>query len=146
MPSAGDIRAILGGVAGVTSAAYSVSRSAAADLAVLANFAIRDTGSKIPTAAPAMPIRNISLTATQDAFVERMLRTGTYQNASEAVRDALRLLQQRRLEDAGRLKQLRRHIKSGLADLAGGDYVEVDSDDLEAFFAEEALEPGQTSD
>jgi antitoxin ParD1/3/4 len=93
-----------------------------------------------------MPTRNISLTATQDAFIERMLRTGTYQNASEAVRDALRLLQQRRLEDAARLKHLRRHIKSGLADLAGGDYVEVDSDDLEAFFAEEALEPGQTSD
>ena len=50
-----------------------------------------------------MPTRNISLTARQDAFIDRMVRGGIYQNASEAVRDALRLLQQRRLEDAAKL-------------------------------------------
>ena len=47
-----------------------------------------------------MPTRNISLTDQQDAFVERVVKTGQYQNASEAIRDALRMLQQKRREDA----------------------------------------------
>jgi antitoxin ParD1/3/4 len=51
-----------------------------------------------------VPTRKINLTAEQDAFVERVVRSGEYQNASEAVRDALRLLQQRRREDALKLK------------------------------------------
>ena len=33
-----------------------------------------------------MPTRNVSLTAEQDAFVERMVKGGEYQNPSEAVR------------------------------------------------------------
>ncbi len=45
-----------------------------------------------------MPTRNISLTPEQDAFVEKVVQAGEYQNASEAVRDALRTLQQRRRE------------------------------------------------
>jgi len=32
-----------------------------------------------------MPTRNISLTAEQDAFVEKLVEAGEYQNASEAV-------------------------------------------------------------
>ena len=43
-----------------------------------------------------MPTRNISLTAEQDAFVEKLVKAGEYQNASEALRDALRALEQRR--------------------------------------------------
>lgn len=37
-----------------------------------------------------MPTRNISLTPEQDAFIQGGVRSGEYQNASEAVRDALR--------------------------------------------------------
>jgi antitoxin ParD1/3/4 len=47
-----------------------------------------------------MPTRNISLTVEQDAFVESVVKAGEYRNASEAARDALRALQQRRREDA----------------------------------------------
>lgn len=68
----------------------------------------------------AMPTRNISLTTTQDAFIDRMVRTGTYQNASEAVRDALRLLQQRHREDTAKLKALRSAARVGIADLDRG--------------------------
>ena len=53
-----------------------------------------------------MPTRNISLTPEQDAFIEATVKSGEYQNASEAVRDALRALQQRRREDV--LTPLRR--------------------------------------
>jgi antitoxin ParD1/3/4 len=80
-----------------------------------------------------MATRNISLTAEQDAFIEKIVRAGEYQNASEAVRDALRMLQQRRREDALKLKALRAHIKAGLDDIARGDFVEVDDSELESF-------------
>ena len=38
-----------------------------------------------------MPTRNINLTAEQDAFVQEVVEAGEYQNASEAIRDALRV-------------------------------------------------------
>jgi antitoxin ParD1/3/4 len=62
-----------------------------------------------------VPTRNVSLTAAQDAFIERVVRVGEYQNASEAIRDALRVLQQKRREDALKLRGLRTQIKAGLA-------------------------------
>jgi len=80
-----------------------------------------------------MPTRNISLTAEQDAFVESVVTAGEYQNASEAVRDALRVLQQRRREDALKLKALRAQIKAGVAALDRGDFVEVDDAELDGF-------------
>src|SRR5437879_4351573 len=80
-----------------------------------------------------MPTRNISLTSEQDAFVESVVKAGEYQNASEAVRDALRALQQRRREDALKLKALRAQVKAGVDALGRGDFVEVDDGDLDAY-------------
>jgi antitoxin ParD1/3/4 len=77
-----------------------------------------------------MPTRNISLTPEQDAFVDSVVKAGEYQNASEAVRDALRVLQQRRREDALKLKALRMQIKAGVEALERGDFIEVDAEDL----------------
>ena len=80
-----------------------------------------------------MPTRNISLTDEQDAFVDSVVKAGEYQNASEAVRDALRALQQRRKEDALKLKALRAQIKAGVEALERGDFVEVADADLDAY-------------
>src|SRR5829696_3766784 len=80
-----------------------------------------------------MPTRNISLTTEHDAFVEKVVQTGEYQNASEAVRDALRALQQRRREDALKLKALRLQIKAGVESLERGEFVEVDDSGLEGY-------------
>jgi antitoxin ParD1/3/4 len=80
-----------------------------------------------------MPTRNISLTHEQDAFVDSVVKAGEYQNASEAVRDALRVLQQRRREDALKLKALRMQIKAGVEALERGDFIEVDAEDLEGY-------------
>lgn len=80
-----------------------------------------------------MPTRNISLTPEQDAFVEKIVETGEYQNASEAIRDALRALQQRRKEDALRLKGLRAQIKAGVDALDRGDFAQVDDENLEGY-------------
>src|SRR5437763_12995211 len=79
----------------------------------------------------AMPSRNISLTPEQDAFIEKAVRAGEYQNASEAVRDALRALQQRRREDALKLKALRMRIKAGVDALDRGEFTEVADADLD---------------
>ena len=88
-----------------------------------------------------MPTRNISLTAEQDAFVERVVRAGEYQNASEAVRDALRVLQQRRQEDALKLKALRIHIQAGIDALERGDLIEIDDSSLGDFLEGLAAAP-----
>lgn len=80
-----------------------------------------------------MPTRNINLTAEQDAFVEEVVEAGEYQNASEAIRDALRALQQRRKEDRLKLKILRAQIKAGTDALDRGDFIEVDGADLDGY-------------
>jgi antitoxin ParD1/3/4 len=82
-----------------------------------------------------MPTRNISLTPEQDAFVERVVKSGDYQNASEAVRDALRVLQQRRREDVLKLKALRMQLKAGADALERGDFTEVGEADLDGYLA-----------
>ena len=80
-----------------------------------------------------MPTRNISLTAEQDAFVQKVVEAGEYQNASEAIRDALRVLQQRRREDSLKLRALRAQIKAGTDALDRGDFTEVEDSDLEGY-------------
>jgi len=80
-----------------------------------------------------MPSRNISLTPEQDAFIEEAVKAGEYQNASEAVRDALRALQQRRREDALKLKALRLQIKAGIEALEGGQFTEIADADLNRY-------------
>jgi len=80
-----------------------------------------------------MPTRNISLTPEQDAFIDEVLTAGEYRNASEAVRDAIRALQQRRAEQALKLDKLRLAIDQGIAALDRGDYTDVEDEDLDAY-------------
>ena len=82
-----------------------------------------------------MPTRNVSLTREQDAFIAKVVEAGEYQNASEAMRDALRVLQQRRREDSLRLAALRAEIAAGIRALDQGDFVEVEVADLERYLA-----------
>ena len=52
---------------------------------------------------------NISLTAKLEGFVKAKVRTGDYNNASEVIREALRVLQEREADrklQIGALKQL----------------------------------------
>lgn len=88
-----------------------------------------------------MPTRNISLTLEQDAFVDKVVKAGEYQNASEAVRDALRVLQQRRREDGLKLKALRMQIKAGVDSLDNGEFDEIADGDLAAYLEGLTNEP-----
>ena len=89
-----------------------------------------------------MPTRNISLTPEHDAFIDEVLEHGEYRNASEAVRDAIRALQQRRAEDTLKLERLRQSIEAGVAALERGDYTDVDDDKLDEYLDDLALRNG----
>lgn len=80
-----------------------------------------------------MPTRNINLTDAQDAYVEKMVANGTYQNASEAMRDALRALQQRAREDELKLEALRAAIRAGLDEYERGDYETVEIGQIDTY-------------
>jgi antitoxin ParD1/3/4 len=79
-----------------------------------------------------MPTRNVNLTAEQDAFIEGVVGAGKYQNASEAMRDAVRGLQLRHQQDELKLNALRTHVEAGVAALERGEYTEVEDADLDA--------------
>jgi antitoxin ParD1/3/4 len=83
-----------------------------------------------------MPTRTINLTPEQDAFIDEVLKTGEYRNASEAVRDAVRALQQRRAADALKLDALRLSVEAGVAALERGDYTDVADEDLDGYLDE----------
>ena len=69
-----------------------------------------------------MPTRNVVLTEHQAAMIEQLVQSGRYQNASEVLRDGLRLVRQREEEDAARLEALRRAVDIGLEDVAAGRF------------------------
>ena len=57
---------------------------------------------------------NISLTPQLEALVKRKVDSGLYVSASEVMREALRLLEERDRLNAMRLEELRAEIKKGL--------------------------------
>lgn len=78
---------------------------------------------------PAMPTRNIVLTDRQDALVDALVESGRYQNASEVLREGLRLIETREAEQAARLSAFRDAVQVGLDDLDAGRYREFKSFD-----------------
>jgi antitoxin ParD1/3/4 len=71
-----------------------------------------------------MPTRNVVLTEHQAALVENLVAGGRYQNASEVLREGLRLIEKREAEDSLRLKALKNAVQVGLADSAAGRYTD----------------------
>lgn len=74
-----------------------------------------------------MPTRNVVLTDHQAKLVERLVASGRYQNASEVLRDGLRLLEDQGAEERARLKALRDAARIGIADIDSGRFREFDS-------------------
>jgi antitoxin ParD1/3/4 len=65
---------------------------------------------------------NVSLTPELERLIHDKVETGSYQTASEVVREALRLLKQR---DEG-LAQLRNDVQAGLDQIERGEYTTYD--------------------
>jgi len=69
-----------------------------------------------------MPTRNLVITDHQASMLEHLVSSGRYQNASEVLREGLRLVEQRDAEDAYRLDALRNAVQVGAADMAAGRF------------------------
>ena len=80
---------------------------------------------------------NVSLTPNLEQFVRDLAGSGDYNNASEVVREAIRLLKRVEERRALKMERLRRAIGEGDEALALGEFTDLNSDeDLDAFFAE----------
>jgi antitoxin ParD1/3/4 len=67
-----------------------------------------------------LPTRNINLTEHFDHFVERQVASGRYSNASEIVREALRLLEEQEQARKAKLSALRQAAKQGFDEIDQG--------------------------
>lgn len=90
-----------------------------------------------------MPTRNVVLTDHQQDVIETLVQSGRYQNASEVLREGLRLVEQREREDALRLEALREAARTGLADIAAGRFRDVAPDGIDTLIAELGAEAGK---
>ena len=82
-----------------------------------------------------MPTRNVVLTDHQAELVAALVASGRYQNASEVLREGLRLIEERADDAAARLRVLREAARLGFADLDAGRFRTVEADAIEATLA-----------
>jgi antitoxin ParD1/3/4 len=72
-----------------------------------------------------MPTRNVVLTDSQTDLIERLIADGRYQNASEALRAGLRLLEREEAE----MSALRARLVVGLEEARAGALAEGSGED-----------------
>lgn len=78
-----------------------------------------------------MPTCNVVLTDRQASMVDALVHSGRYQNASEVLRDGLRMVERHHLEEAAKLTALREAAHIGMAAFERGDFKEfADTDAL----------------
>lgn len=67
-----------------------------------------------------MPTRNVVVTDHQSDLIDGLVAAGRYQNASEVLREGLRLVERQEAE----LRQIREGILEGLAQAERGEFAE----------------------
>lgn len=77
-----------------------------------------------------MPTRNVVLTDHQATFVEQLVASGRYQNASEVLREGLRMIERRESEVSARLSALQEAVRIGIADIDAGRFCVFDTPDV----------------
>jgi antitoxin ParD1/3/4 len=82
-----------------------------------------------------MPTRNVVLTAHHETLIETLISTGRYQNASEVLREGLRLIEAHEAREAVKLKALQEAAQTGFADLDQGRHRELHDDELDEYIA-----------
>jgi len=83
-----------------------------------------------------MPARNVSLTDHFAEFLDENVASGQFSNASEVVREGLRLLEQRQREDALKLDALRVAVDAGLEDVRQGRVIRLAAGEVGAYVAD----------
>jgi antitoxin ParD1/3/4 len=74
-----------------------------------------------------MPTRNVVLTERHETLIEALVQSGRYQNASEVLREGLRLVENREVDEAAKLDALRAAVDIGIAAIDRGDAKEFPS-------------------
>jgi antitoxin ParD1/3/4 len=69
-----------------------------------------------------MPTRNVVLTDHHEKVIETLVGSGRYQNASEVLREGLRLVEEHEALEAAKLELLREAVRLGAADLEAGRF------------------------
>lgn len=69
-----------------------------------------------------MPTKNVVLTDHHKEVIDRLVKLGRYQNASEVLRDGLRLVEQRDALEAAKLAALQEAARVGFRDLDEGHF------------------------
>ncbi len=96
-----------------------------------------------------MPTRNVVISEHQHDLVEALVESGRYQNASEVLREGLRLIEQRERLEAAKLKALSEAVDQGWSAIEARDYTDVAEDQIEDFIdqlSEQAARLAHTSD
>jgi antitoxin ParD1/3/4 len=84
-----------------------------------------------------MPTRNVVLTDRHERLIEALVRAGRYQNASEVLREGLRLVERQETEDAAKLKALREAAELGERSCETEPVIVLETDqDFDRFFEE----------
>jgi antitoxin ParD1/3/4 len=92
-----------------------------------------------------MPTRNVVLSERQHELVETLVRSGRYQNASEVLREGLRLIEERERVEEAKLKALKKAARQGWADISAGRYTDVADEQLEDFVGQMGRRAGQSA-
>lgn len=72
-----------------------------------------------------MPTKNVNLTEHYSEFLNHLVASGKYKNASEVLRAGLRLLEQRTTEEEQRLALLRNLAAEGFEQIDQGQGIEL---------------------
>jgi antitoxin ParD1/3/4 len=75
-----------------------------------------------------MPTRNVNLTDHYDQFVQELVASGKFKNASEVMRAGLHLLEQRTCEERQKIALLRALVDDGFEALDQGRGIVVDTE------------------
>ena len=79
---------------------------------------------------------NVSLTPALDKLVREKVKSGLYNNASEVIREALRLMKEAEETRRAKLKRLKAELARGEVDVASGRVTPLANDEeIDRFFA-----------
>ena len=82
----------------------------------------------------------------QEQVIQDLVQSGRYQNASEVMREGLRLLEQRVAEDTAKIEALRQATSTGIMDLEHGRFTQLNEGGLEHYLeglSQEATVPAR---
>jgi antitoxin ParD1/3/4 len=78
-----------------------------------------------------MPTRNVVLTERHEKVISDLVASGRYQNASEVLREGLRLIEERDSRESAKLKLLQEATRAGFSDLDAGRFIEFEESEIE---------------